>query len=161
MALRLANAEAYPFDFALYARRVGGFLDALTKDPNAAGLRLDAARAAARRWQSAGAGLERAMNAALALPPGPARARRLSAMNEALRAVEQQLLLDEGIPGRPWFRHVLYAPKPTYAAMTLPGVQEAVEDGDLQRAAAQLTALAARLNAAAAMVERAAAAPSR
>ena len=78
-------------------------------------------------------------------------------MNDALRGVEQQLLLSGGIPGRPWFRHVLYAPRPSYDAMTLPGIQEAIDAGDRARAAAQVSALAARLNAAAALVERAAA----
>jgi N-acetylated-alpha-linked acidic dipeptidase len=94
----------------------------------------------------------------LARPDGAPRTRALLAMNEALRGVEQQLLLPEGIPNRPWFRHVLYAPRPTYAAMTLPGILEAVEEKVPARAAAQVAALTARLNAAAAMVERAAAA---
>ena len=79
-------------------------------------------------------------------------------MNDAVRSVEQQLLIPEGIPDRPWFRHVLYAPRPTYAAMTLPGILEALEAKDAARAGAQVTALTARLNAAAAMVERAVAA---
>ncbi|MDH4064609.1 MAG: serine hydrolase, partial [Acidobacteriota bacterium] len=35
-----------------------------------------------------------------------------------------------GIPGRPWFKHLLYAPRYTYAAMTLPGITEAAERGD-------------------------------
>lgn len=158
MALRLANAEVYPFDFVLYAKRVRGFIDAVASDPKGGGVELGAARVAVQRWQAAGSALEVAVGRVLAGPAGPARQRRLSAVNEALRAVEQQLLLDDGIPGRPWFRHVLYAPRPTYAAMSLPGVLEALEAGDTDRAATQAAALAARLNATAAMVERAAAA---
>lgn len=158
MALRLANAEAYPFDFVLYANRVSGFIDALSKAPGAERVRLQPARDAARRWRAAGLALDSTMRSVLARADGAPRTRALRAMNEALRGVEQQLLLAEGIPNRPWFRHVLYAPRPTYAAMTLPGVLEAVEEKDPARAAAQVTALAARLNAAAAMVERAAAA---
>jgi N-acetylated-alpha-linked acidic dipeptidase len=77
-------------------------------------------------------------------------------MNDALRGVEQQLLFAEGIPDRPWFRHSLYAPRATYAALTLPGIQEAVEKKDWTLAGAQAAALATRINAAAAMVERAA-----
>ena len=46
MALRLANAEVYPFDFALYASRVNGFLDDLAKVPGAQRVRLDPAKAA-------------------------------------------------------------------------------------------------------------------
>ena len=156
MALRLANAEAYPFDFVLYANRVSGFVDALSKAPGAGRLRLQPAREAARRWRNSGLAFDSTLRSVLARPDGAPRTRVLRAMNEALRGVEQQLLLSEGIPNRPWFRHVLYAPRPTYAAMTLPGILEAVEEKDPARAAAQVAALTARLNAAAAMVERAA-----
>jgi N-acetylated-alpha-linked acidic dipeptidase len=158
MALRLANAGAYPFDFALYANRVSGFIDALSKAPGAERLRLQPARNAAHRWRAAGLALDSTMRSVLARPDSPPRTRALRTMNEALRGVEQQLLLSEGIPNRPWFRHALYAPRPTYAAMTLPGIVEAVEEKDPARAAAQVIALTARLNAAAAMVERAVAA---
>jgi N-acetylated-alpha-linked acidic dipeptidase len=158
MALRLANAEVYPFDFALYANRVSGFIDALSNVTGAEGLRLQPARTAARRWRVAGMAFDSVMRSVLARPDGPPRTRVLQAMNEAVRSVEQQLLMSEGIPNRPWFRHALYAPRATYAAMTLPGILEAVVEKDPVRAAAQVTALADRLNAAAAMVERAVAA---
>jgi len=158
MALRLANAEVYPFDFALYASRVNGFLDNLTNVPGAQRVRLDPATAAVRRWRSAGLSFDSVMRVTLNRPDGASRRRALQQMNEAARAVEQQLLLPGGIPDRPWFRHVLYAPRPTYAAMTLPGILEAVEAKDAARAAAQVNALVGRLNAAAAMVERAVAA---
>jgi N-acetylated-alpha-linked acidic dipeptidase len=156
MALRLANAEVYPFDFVLYADRVGGFIERMSKTPGAERLRLQGARSAARRWRTAALAFDSAMRSVLARPSSAERTRALQAMNESLRAVEQQLLLNEGIPDRPWFRHVLYAPRPSYAAMTLPGILEAVEAKDLARAAAQVNALTTRLNAAAAMVERAA-----
>jgi len=158
MALRLANAEVYPFDFRLYASRVGGFIDDLAKQPGAKGVSFTAMRAAQKRWLAAGVKLEVAQRAALAAPESAARTKALAAMNEAMRQVEQQLLLADGIPGRPWFKHALYAPKFTYAAMTLPGVQEAVDGKNIARANAQAAALAARLDAAAAMVERAVAA---
>ena len=155
MALRLANAELYPFDFGLYALRVQGFISDLAKSPGAERLQLQPARDAAARWRSAAILLDNGMRAVLARPAGDARVRTLRTMNEAVRMVEQQLLLPEGIPNRPWFRHVLYAPRPTYAAITLPGILEAVDQRDLTRAAQQVTALTARLNAAAAMVEKA------
>ena len=156
MALRLANADVYPLDFALYAKRVGGWVDALAREPGVASrLDLKALRAAQQRWLAAGAKLEAAMRTAAAAPPGSARLTALVAMNEALRGVEQQLLFADGIPGRPWFRHALYAPRPSYAAMTLPGIQEAVDEKDWPRARAQATALSGRLDAAALLVERA------
>lgn len=150
MALRLANAEHYPHDFGLYAQRVGGFIDALAAQPGVgAQLDLTAVRRAQERWRAAAAALEGALVNRLASPDGEARRGALARMNEAMRVVEQSLLSADGIPGRPWFKHVLYAPKYTYAAMTLPGVQEAVEAEDWTRARAQLAVITARLDAAA------------
>ncbi|MDH5235290.1 MAG: M28 family peptidase, partial [Gemmatimonadota bacterium] len=157
MAMRLANADHYPHDFGLYADRVGGFIDALAADSAVRGnLDVAAVRAATARWTAAAAALERALAATLATPEGAARTARLHAANEAMRSVEQRLLDDGGIPGRPWFKHVLYAPKYTYAAMTMPGVQEAVDNGDWALARAQLAVVAARIDAAAAATRRAA-----
>jgi N-acetylated-alpha-linked acidic dipeptidase len=155
MALRLANAEAYPFDFALYANRVFGFLDQLARVRGAERLDLQPARLAATRWRRAGIAMDSVMRDVLARPASAGRTRALRAMNESLRLVEQQLLQPGGIPNRPWFRHVLYAPRPTYAAMTLPAILEAVEEKDQARAVEQVTVLSTRLNAAASMVERA------
>jgi N-acetylated-alpha-linked acidic dipeptidase len=47
-----------------------------------------------------------------------------------LRSLEQTLLHPDGLPGRGWFRHMIYAPglKTGYAVKTLPGVREAIED---------------------------------
>ncbi len=158
MALRLANAEHYPHDFALYADRVRAFLNALTKNPGlpSGNLDLHDALAACDAWSRAAAALERTLSATLALPASPARTAHLASMNEAMRSVEQTLLTAGGIPGRPWFRHVLYAPRETYAAMTLPGVQEAIEAGDWARARAQLAIVTARITAAAQLTARAA-----
>jgi N-acetylated-alpha-linked acidic dipeptidase len=157
MALRLANAEHYPHDFALYADRVGGFIETLAAQKVVQGkLDLGAVRAARDQWSTTAASLERSLASTLARPPSPARTQRLAAMNEAMRAVEQSLLNMDGIPGRPWFRHVLYAPRYTYAAMTLPGVQEAVEAGDWRRARLQLDIVSTRIGAAAAATQRAA-----
>jgi N-acetylated-alpha-linked acidic dipeptidase len=158
MAVRLANADVYPFDFTLYASRVGGFIDSLAKQPGVtAHVDFAALRAAQARWLAAGKKLDVAMSATLGASESAARTRTLAAMNAALRSVEQELLFADGIPGRPWFRHALYAPKPTYAAMTLPGIQEAVDAKNWTLARTQSTALAARLDAAARMVERASA----
>lgn len=46
------------------------------------------------------------------------------------RALEQTLAADPGLPGRPWYRNLVYAPgKFTgYGAKTLPGVREAIEE---------------------------------
>ena len=65
--------------------------------------------------------------------------------------VERNWLNPSGIPGRPWFKHILYGARYTYAHLELPGLTEATEKGDwttanqqaaiLQRALANNTQL--------------------
>lgn len=78
---------------------------------------------------------------------------RLASVNNALLQVERQFLAAEGIPDRRWFKHVLYAPRYTYAGMSLPGIQEAVEAADWDRARRQVELLTRRLEAAAVSLE--------
>ncbi|HEV2736599.1 MAG TPA: transferrin receptor-like dimerization domain-containing protein, partial [Longimicrobiaceae bacterium] len=53
-------------------------------------------------------------------------------MDRALPAAERALLDARGMPGRPWYRHTLYAPgrHSGYDAVPLPELMEAVQDGD-------------------------------
>jgi N-acetylated-alpha-linked acidic dipeptidase len=50
-------------------------------------------------------------------------------LNRLLQGLEQALTSDDGLPGRPWFKHLIYAPGifSGYAAKTMPGVREAIE----------------------------------
>ncbi len=154
MALRLANAEVLPYDLGHYAATVEGFLEKLAEVPGLAeNLDLGPARAAVGAWAGEAAHLETALGKALVAGAGN---ERFAALNEALLGAERQLLLEEGIPDRPWFKHVLYAPRYTYAAMSLPGVREAAEKGDWELAKEQLERLTARLEAVAAQVRQAA-----
>ena len=52
-----------------------------------------------------------------------------SDLNRMLGKNEQQLTREEGLPGRPWFKHEIYAPGQYtgYEAKTLPAVREALE----------------------------------
>jgi N-acetylated-alpha-linked acidic dipeptidase len=63
-----------------------------------------------------------------------------AALNAKLKGIDQALLSPSGLPFRPWFRNILYAPGrfTGYGAKTLPGVREAVEErrfDDAQREA--------------------------
>ena len=51
-------------------------------------------------------------------------------LNASLRDIDQLLLDDRGLPGRPWYRNMIYAPGrfTGYGAKTLPGVREAIEE---------------------------------
>lgn len=144
MALRLANAEVYPYELGLYASRVEEFLDALAEQPGVRDhLDLSAARQAVTAWQQEAERLSSAVAGALATEG--AAPDRFEELNQALLRVERQFLLADGIPNRPWFKHALYAPRYTYAAMSFPGVREGVEAGDWKRARSQLGLLVERL----------------
>jgi N-acetylated-alpha-linked acidic dipeptidase len=49
------------------------------------------------------------------------------ALNQATMQLERNWLNPAGIPGRPWFKHILYGARYTYAHLELPGLTEAVE----------------------------------
>src|SRR5205823_11217344 len=101
---------------------------------------------AAQRFQQAGAKLlARQQN-----PPADA-----TKLNQNLRAGERALLLSEGLPNRPWFRHAIYAPGQYtgYAAVVIPGVNEAIDKRDVEQTRRQLTALAAALRRASKVLE--------
>ena len=54
---------------------------------------------------------------------------RRGALDRQLQGLEQDLLYSGGLPGRAWFKHMLYAPGlyTGYGAKTLPGVREAID----------------------------------
>ena len=144
MALRLANAEVLPYDLAAIASRVDQFLGELeavagVKDH----LDLGDAQAASRVLREAAASVEAVLQRGIANP---------RVANTALQRLEQQWLLADGIPGRRWFRHALYAPKYTYAAMELPGIREAVDASDWATAQRETGRLAERIRAMAAAI---------
>ena len=59
----------------------------------------------------------------------------IDTLNRALMAVERAFISPEGLPGREWFKNLYVAPgKHTgYAALTLPGLREAIEEKDWNR----------------------------
>ena len=60
------------------------------------------------------------------------------------------MLLDGGLPGRPFFRHAIYAPGLTtgYASWPMPGVRQGIEEEDVELLRSQLPPLLDRLRAA-------------
>jgi N-acetylated-alpha-linked acidic dipeptidase len=73
--------------------------------------------------------------------------------------LERKLTRDEGLPGRPWYKHQIYAPGQYtgYGVKTLPAVREAIELRRWQEADQQIEVVAKTLERFAAEVERAAA----
>ena len=71
------------------------------------------------------------------LAAGGDSAEKMQRLNQELLQVESNWLDPGGIPGRPWFQHLLYAARYTYAHLEFPGLTEAVEKGDWKLAAEQ------------------------
>jgi len=69
-------------------------------------------------------------------------------INQKLYRAEQQLLSDNGLPRRPWYRHMIYAPGfyTGYGVKTLPGIREALEQRNWKEAQDQIRIAADVLN---------------
>src|SRR5260370_37396076 len=66
-------------------------------------------------------------------------------LNAPIMQVESNWLARDGLPGRPWFKHLRYAARYTYAHLELPGLTEAAEKGDWQTVKAQAAVLQSAL----------------
>jgi N-acetylated-alpha-linked acidic dipeptidase len=113
--------------------------------------------AVARLRQSA-----RAYDAALARHGAELNPAQLSHVQTIMLSIDQTLAPDIGLPGRPWYKNLVYAPGRLtgYGAKTLPGIREAIEDrrwADADRyaklTAAALNAYSDRLDQARAVLE--------
>jgi len=80
------------------------------------------------------------------------------ALNATLRQAERTLTSATGLPRRPWYRHLVYAPGfyTGYGVKTLPGVREAIEQKNWAEAQQQIGATAQVLTAEAGVISQAA-----
>ncbi len=102
-----------------------------------------------------------AFDQALSSKAGALTAAQRKKLDALLLVQEQRLLRDKGLPGRPWYQHMIYAPGrfTGYGAKTLPGIREAIEERRFDDAKAYigltaeaLTDYAAGLDAATAVI---------
>jgi len=148
--LRLADTDVLPFDYEEYGKEIAFYIDSAKKKALAEfvdqTVNLAEVSQAAHHFEQAGARiLARQKN-----PPGDA-----VKLNQALRDAERALLIPEGLPNRPWYHHAIYAPGQYtgYAAVVIPGINEAIDKHDLARTRQQIAALAAALNRAVKVLE--------
>jgi N-acetylated-alpha-linked acidic dipeptidase len=82
----------------------------------------------------------------------------LRAVNAKLIESERALTSPEGLPGRSWFRHMVYAPGfyAGYDVRTIPGVREALEQKQWQLAETEIARAARTLEGEAALIDSAA-----
>lgn len=150
-AVRMADADVLPYDYVAYAKAIQGYITAAQRRADEAGMgSLDFAGAqiAAGKFYAA---------AEHAHDLQESETGKLGKLNAALRAAEAALTTDAGLPNRPWYRHTIYAPGvyTGYAAVVIPGVNEAVDARDTGRAAQQLSVLTEALNRAAGVLQAA------
>jgi N-acetylated-alpha-linked acidic dipeptidase len=149
--VRMAGADLLPYNYEDYGKEILVYLDAAknkAKDRfGGKALDFSAAVEGARHLEQAGAKMLQKQRKL------PGDAERL---NATLRDTERALLIPEGLPNRPWYHHAIYAPGQYtgYAAVVIPGVNEAIDSNDLKRTEQQIAALAAALQRAAMMLEQ-------
>lgn len=181
--LRLANAPRLPFEFLGFADNVEMYIDELEslaanmrRETELTNSRLDAGVYDAALDPSKGLGppkreesvpffsfaplhnaLDRLQLAAAAydeiLMSGAAAPR---ATNELLYTSERLMTLDAGLPGRPWYKHHIYAPGfyTGYGVKTLPSVREAIEQRDYDLVDEQIGVVAGVIERVAERVEQ-------
>ena len=149
--IHMADADVLPYDFDAYGRAIVGYIGAAETRAQNEKVSADFAvlKAAATRFATAGAAVH-----ARQLAPGAESA----LLNRELRAAENALLDPAGLPHRDWYKHLIYAPGEFtgYAAVVIPGVNEAIDAADATRTQAQIVPLTAALNRASGILESAA-----
>ena len=80
--------------------------------------------------------------------------RELRRVNQMMLESERALGQQTGLPGRPWFRHLIYAPgfHQGYGVKTMPGIRESIELGHWPDADREIERVAAAIRATAALV---------
>jgi N-acetylated-alpha-linked acidic dipeptidase len=147
LALRLDESDTLPFDYSAYAAEI----TRVTNDLATRATKLGIGTADVAAVTDAAAQLAAsAARASLALQqrandwPNPAKQNEL---NRELVSVEQTLLAPEGLSGRAWYKHTIYAPGTYagYAAEVLPGANEALDRQDAATFTHESAVLAAAL----------------
>ena len=130
LVLRLDEADIVPFDFPAYALEIEHattdvYVKANQADQDALEETLDAVA-------HLSASAHRASEALRAISNSPIDPAKADQINHALAAVEQSLLAPEGLPGRPWFKHLIFAPgiRDGYTTQMIPGENDALAQND-------------------------------
>jgi N-acetylated-alpha-linked acidic dipeptidase len=176
MVLRLANAEALPFETKTLADTISRYESEVTK--LAETMRADTEetnRMIKERTMELAADPTKPFTMPKPLTPVPylelsklqnAVARLKKAAGEfdqsenrddkTLMRLERALTRDEGLPRRPWFTHHIYAPGfyTGYGVKTLPGIREAIEQRDWREANEQIVIAANVIERYAEMLEK-------
>ena len=189
IALRYADADLPPVDFTAFAATIAQYVDEVHRladrereetaarnrliDSGGYRLALDPAkaeRAPERQAEVPAIAFAPLDQASARLTASAQRFQRLYAspslsaaqkasLGAAVQGIDLALMSPQGLPGRPWYRNMIYAPgtETGYGVKTLPAVREAIEQRRFAEADAGAQATAAVLNAYADRLDRASA----
>jgi N-acetylated-alpha-linked acidic dipeptidase len=140
LAYRLANDALIPFDISTYARNINYYVrDLIVETVNIAPdygpfqrqIAIAELDQAAKNFQQVAYRFSDTTDRKDFLGD----AKKVKEANTKLRDLQRLFVRKEGLPGRPFYKNVLYAPNRDdgYKAQTLPGSLEALRDGDLAR----------------------------
>ena len=126
--LRLMNSDVLPFDYSIYARALEGYLVDVKKKLKNHRLNNSIASISdsIKSFKVAIPKLTKLFSIQQQLGLDKTGVKFL---NDQLAFAERYFLDFDGISGRPWYRHVIYAPGEWtgYGAVTMPGIHEAIE----------------------------------
>lgn len=149
LAYNLADADAIPFNLTNYAIQLDLYYDNLQSTIKTASTTLDTGllRSAIDYFAQAVSQFEEQANEAT----GCNDATKLKAVNQKYRDFQRGFVTQGGLPGREFFKHLIFAPGSDtgYAAVTYPGITEAVQAGNISVAAEFVIRTAAAVTAAA------------
>ncbi|MGN6195123.1 MAG: transferrin receptor-like dimerization domain-containing protein [Ginsengibacter sp.] len=168
--LRMANADVLPFDFTHLYNTINGYADELNKllndsrestaienkiiqsgdykvgeDPTKKFI-APVAKAAVpyldfSPLQNALVELKKSADSLKVVFQNKIKSNSVSAaFNQSLYQAEQQLLNENGLPRRAWYKHTIYAPGfyTGYGVKTMPGIREAIEQREWKEAQEQI-----------------------
>lgn len=188
VTLRLVNATILPFDFKGFYKTVDGYANEVTSllEDMRESTEVENQMAREKRYILASdptkkfvapatkdpvpylnfsslmnslSSLEKsANNYADLVAANPSPNTNLDKLNKILYQAEQKLMLDSGLPRRPWFKHSIYAPGyyTGYGVKTLPGIREAIETRNWKEAQEQIDLTARALSDYTAQIDAAA-----
>jgi len=142
VTLRITDARSLPFDYTDYATELREFVNETTRLANRKKL-FDAfdAKPILKAIDNFSDEAEKIQKRRMEESLSDEKLRR---MNDALIQAERAFVDERGLQGRTWFKHQIYAPGfyTGYAALPLPDLRQAIEDGrvaDAAQAAARIT----------------------
>jgi N-acetylated-alpha-linked acidic dipeptidase len=176
--LRMANADVLPFDFTHLYKTIKGYADELTtllknerqstevqneliksgdykvgEDPTKHLLepevKADVPYLNFSPLENALSNLKKSSDTLKKVYEDKIKTNSVSAsFNQSLYQAEQQLISENGLPRRPWYKHTIYAPGfyTGYGVKTMPGIREAIEQRNWKEAQVQIEIDAKAIN---------------